>query len=211
MGIPSNSPVIGFVGRITRDKGICELMEAYERLRVEYPELRLLLVGDFDGSDAIPSHVRRDMAENSQVIITGVVADTSSFYHAMDFLVLPTHREGFPNVVLEAHAARKAVVTTRATGAEDSVVDGLTGILVPVADVDSLTSALSRLIRNPEEALKMGLAGYELANREYRQEAVWSAIEQQTIRMLKQRGLPYPKRIRNCDQPTSPPLGPVSA
>jgi lipopolysaccharide/colanic/teichoic acid biosynthesis glycosyltransferase len=85
---------------------------------------------------------------------------------------LPTYREGLPGVPLEAAAAAKPVVTTNATGAVDSVVDGVTGFIVPVGDTRALAAALDKLLRNPELRIEMGLAGQERVKREFRHEVV---------------------------------------
>jgi glycosyltransferase involved in cell wall biosynthesis len=191
--IPQDSPVVGFVGRFTRDKGIGELIDAYLFLRHRHPGLYLLLVGDFEEGDPVPSQVRKVIQDDSQIIRTGGVQDPAPYYHVMDLLALPTYREGLPNTVLEAQAAAKPVVTTRATGAVDSIQDGITGFLVPVGDVEALTGALDQLIQHPEMARQIGRRGYERVQREFRQEVVWKALEQEFLSLLKEKGLPVPQ------------------
>jgi glycosyltransferase involved in cell wall biosynthesis len=110
----------------------------------------------------------------------------------MDVLVLPSHREGFPNVVLEAHAAGKPVVAARATGVVDAVVDGETGLLFPVGDAATLTDALARLLTHKTLATKLGLAGQERIKRKFRQERIWGALCEEYIRRLKMEGRPLP-------------------
>jgi glycosyltransferase involved in cell wall biosynthesis len=190
--IPQNAPVVGFVGRLTRDKGLGELIDAYLSLRHHHPDLHLLLVGEFEEDDSVPIEVRKAIEDNSQIVRTGTVLDPAPYYHVMDMLALPTHREGFPNVVLEAQAASKPVVTTRATGAVDSVRDGITGFQVPVGDVESLTSALSQLIQHPEMARQIGRRGYERVQQEFRQDVVWKAWEREFVSLLKDKGLQAP-------------------
>ena len=140
--IPSEAPVVGFVGRLTRDKGIAELVEAYLKLRKRFPELRLLLVGDVEDADPLPPKTRHHIESESRIIHTGFVEDPVPYYHVMDVLAFPTHREGFGNAAIEANAAGKPVVAARATGVVDSVIDGVTGILVPVGDAGALAEAL---------------------------------------------------------------------
>jgi len=122
LGIAPYTPVVGFVGRLTRDKGIPELVEAFRQIRHEVPGTRLLLVGDFEDGDPVPYPVRREIASSNDILVTGMVPDPSAHYHLMNLLALPTHREGFPGVVLEAAAAGIPAVTTDATGAVDAVV-----------------------------------------------------------------------------------------
>lgn len=189
LGIPAGAPVIGFVGRLTRDKGLCELIEAYLHLRHQRPLLHLLVVGDFEGGDPVPSNVRKVIRCDSQIIHTGIVRDTAPYYHVMDILALPTYREGFPNAPLEAHAAGKPVVATRATGVVDSVIDGVSGVLVPVGDSEALAKGLELLLKDKELAAAMGSAGRERVRREFRQERVWKALAQEYARLLEGRGL----------------------
>lgn len=191
--IPAHAPVIGFVGRFTRDKGIGELIDAYLCLHNRHPDLYLLLVGDFEEGDPVPTEVRKAIQDGSQIICTGTVPDPAPYYHVMDVLALPTYREGFPNTVLEAQAAAKPVVTTRATGAVDSVQDGSTGFLVTVGDVEALISALSQLIQHPEMASQIGRRGQEWVRREFRQDVVWKALEREFVSLLEEKGRTPPR------------------
>ena len=172
LDIPTNAPVIGFVGRFTRDKGITELLEAYNSLKAGFPDLRLLLVGDFEDGDPVSQRARQQIESDPSIITPGFVSDAAPYYPLMDVLALPTYREGLPGVPLEAAASAKPVVTTNATGAVDSVVDGVTGFIVPVGDARALAAALDKLLRNPELRIEMGLAGQERVKREFRHEVV---------------------------------------
>jgi glycosyltransferase involved in cell wall biosynthesis len=192
LGIPVNSPVVGFVGRLTRDKGVVELLDAYLRLRRELPNLRLLLVGAPEEGDRLPKHSLDAIANDPQIICPGFVDDAADYYHVMDVLALPTHREGFPNVVLEAHAAGKPVVGARATGVVDAVVDGVDGILVLVGDSAALAEALGRLLKNKALAADMGRAGRERVLREFRQERIWGEMLKEYAALLREKGLPLP-------------------
>jgi glycosyltransferase involved in cell wall biosynthesis len=84
-----------------------------------------------------------------------------------NLVVLPSYREGMPKVLLEAAAAGRAVVTTDVPGCRDSIQPGVTGLIVPVCDADSLARAIEQLLLNPERRKAMGLAGRELAEREF--------------------------------------------
>ena len=124
-GIPREASVVGFVGRLTRDKGLPELIQAFDRILVADPSAHLLLVGWFDAAeDALDAVLRARILSHPRIHCTGFVSDTAPYYRAMDVMVLPTWREGFPNVVLEAAATGIPVVTTESTGARDAVVAG---------------------------------------------------------------------------------------
>jgi lipopolysaccharide/colanic/teichoic acid biosynthesis glycosyltransferase/glycosyltransferase involved in cell wall biosynthesis len=176
LGIPSGAPVLGYVGRFVKDKGIRQLVKSFQQLRRTYPSLRLLLVGDFEEGDPVEPEVRRYIESEAATIRPGFVSDTAPYYALMDVLALPTYREGFPGVPLEAQASGVPVVTTRATGAVDSIIDGVTGFLVPVGDTDALTSAVGELLSDSELRQRMGKAGRERMERDFHPEFIWGAL-----------------------------------
>ncbi len=190
--VPPDALVIGYAGRLTRDKGIPELYEAHKILRLEFPSLRLLLLGDFEDGDPLPNAVKQALQTDPSVIRPGFVANICDFYQSFDVLALPSHREGFPNVVLEAHAAGTPVISTHATGAADAVIDGVTGILVPVADVGALVAGLKALLFDPGLRAKMGAAGRERVIRDFSPERIWNAVAEEYLGLLQAKGLPLP-------------------
>jgi glycosyltransferase involved in cell wall biosynthesis len=159
LGLPPDAPVVGFVGRLTRDKGLPELVEAFDAILAARPQAHLLLVGWFDASeDALDRGLRSRIKNHPHIHMTGFVADTAPYYRAMDVMVLPTWREGFPNVVLEAAASGIPVVTTLCTGSRDSVVPEVTGLLIPPGYPVAIFEAVLHLLRNPERRSRMGEA-----------------------------------------------------
>ncbi|MCB0221964.1 MAG: glycosyltransferase, partial [Chrysiogenetes bacterium] len=102
---PPGSRVIGFVGRLTRDKGVEELYTAFCLLRETFPGLKLLLLGDFEAGDPVGPKVRRAIECDTDVARPGFVDDPAPFYADLDILALPSYREGLPGVALEAAAA----------------------------------------------------------------------------------------------------------
>lgn len=157
LSILPEAPVIGFVGRLTRDKGVPELVLAFEQILRRVPEARLLLVGWYDESeDALSPAWRARIDAHPRILRTGFVQDTAPWYRAMDVMVLPTWREGFPNVVLEAAASGIPVVTTRATGACDAVLPQVTGLLIRPGDPDAIAESVLKLLANPERRCRMG-------------------------------------------------------
>jgi glycosyltransferase involved in cell wall biosynthesis len=166
--IPAGAPVIGFVGRLTRDKGLPELIASFETVARAEPEARLLLVGWFDAAeDALPSALRDKIRNHPRIHCTGFVHDAAPFYRAMDLMVLPTWREGLPNAVLEAQATGIPVVTTLSTGSRDSVVPEVTGLLIPPGHPEAIAEAVLRLLRSPDRRRQMGRAAREWVCRHY--------------------------------------------
>jgi glycosyltransferase involved in cell wall biosynthesis len=159
LGLPSNAAVVGFVGRLTRDKGVPELIAAFDHVLKAAPDTRLLLVGWFDDSeDALSQDLRAYIDRHPRIVRTGFVADTAPYYRAMDVMVLPTWREGFPNVVLEAAATAIPVIATLATGSRDAVLPEVTGLLIPPGYPEAITEAVLQLLRDPERRRRMGTA-----------------------------------------------------
>jgi len=160
LGFARDAEVVGFVGRLTRDKGIPELVEAFDAILTAKPNAHLLLVGWFDASeDALGDAVQARIESHPRIHLTGFVADTAPYYRAMDVMVLPTHREGVPNAVLEAAATGVPVVTTLATGSCDAVVPEVTGLLIPPGYPMAIRESVLRLLSEPEESRRMGWAG----------------------------------------------------
>jgi len=157
--LPHDAHVVGFVGRLTRDKGLPELVEAFASILRAEPKAHLLLVGWFDASeDLLGEAVRARIESHPRIQMTGFVEGTAAFYRAMDVMVLPTWREGFPNVVLEAAATGIPVVTTMSTGSRDSVVPEVTGLLIPPGYPEAISEAVIKLLRDPERRMRMGQA-----------------------------------------------------
>lgn len=192
-GMGPDDRVIGYVGRLTRDKGISELAAAFRIVRAQLPRTVLLAIGSYESGDPVSDDTQRVINSGDGVIHIDFVSDIAPYYLLMDVLALPTYREGFPNTVLEAQAAARPVVTTDATGAVDSVAPGVTGLVVPVGDVSALANALLGLLSDRRRAEQMGIAGRERVCRDFRQEIVWRALADLYCELLRERGLPTPQ------------------
>jgi glycosyltransferase involved in cell wall biosynthesis len=171
--IPAEDLVLGFVGRLTGDKGIPELLMGFDEILRCEPRCWLLLVGWFDrAEDALDAHWRAHIDEHPRICHTGFVTDAAPFYRAMDVFVLPTHREGFPNAALEAAASGLPVITTESTGARDAVVPGVTGLLIPPWSPEAIAKAVLVLLQDAGKRKQLGDAGREWVLERYRSERV---------------------------------------
>lgn len=192
MGIRPEQPVIGFAGRFTRDKGIAELITAFQLIRKQLPEALLLLVGDYEGGDPVPADTRNLIESEPGIHRIGFTPQIELYYLIMNIFVLPTYREGFPNTVLEAQAAGLPVVTTTATGAIDAIEDGATGLLTPAGDAEKLAETVLSLLSDPDRMKLMGRMGRERVARDFHNETVWEALASLYRSMLRERGYALP-------------------
>jgi glycosyltransferase involved in cell wall biosynthesis len=149
-----------FVGRIAADKGIAELAQAWQDVRERLPDATLTLVGpSVERWNPVAQGVVERLARDPRVHLAGAQENTEQWYAAADIVVLPSYREGFPNVPLEAAAMKRAVITTTALGCVDSVRHDSTGLVVPVRDSQALAQAMLRLGSDPALCARMGAAG----------------------------------------------------
>jgi glycosyltransferase involved in cell wall biosynthesis len=147
-GIPSDGLTIGFMGRITRDKGIEELLAVWQILRAEIENAYLVLVGPDDGTDRLSLSVQHALSDDPRVKRTGFISDTPEAYAVFDVLCLPSYREGFPVSLLEAAAMEVPTVASDIPGCSEAIEHGVTGKLCPVGDVESLAGALREYLTN---------------------------------------------------------------
>jgi glycosyltransferase involved in cell wall biosynthesis len=185
-GIPADATVLGFIGRIVLSKGLVELAKAWTRLRADFPALHLLLVGPLEPQDPIPRDVEASLRKDPRVHLIGEEWETPPLYTAMDVLVLPTHREGLPVVLLEAAAMQVPVVATSVTGCVDAVLDGITGLLTPPHDPESLARAIRTYLEDPDLRFKHGVAARAWVLGNFQREPMWEAVYQEYMRWLRE-------------------------
>lgn len=143
-GITDDDFVIGYSGRLVRDKGIIELVRAFDKLQ-NADKCKLLLVGMFEERDALPQDVQERIMNDKRIIFTGFINGGMEYYYAlMDVYVLASYREGFPTGVLEAQSMSKPVITTRVTGCCDSIIEGKTGLFTE-HDPDDLVKKIDSI------------------------------------------------------------------
>lgn len=193
----SAEPVVGFVGRLARDKGVEELATAWYTLRDQFPRARMVLVGPWEREDPVAGHVRAALEADARVQITGLVDDVVPYLRRMSLFVFPSHgTEGFPNAPMEAAAAGLPVVVTRVVGCVDAVRDGETGTVVPPRDADALGGAVRAYLGDPELRVRHGDAGRERALEEFENRRIWEALFAEYAALLRARGLALPAGAR---------------
>lgn len=176
--IDKNTFVIGYCGRLVRDKGIIDLVRGFKSLQAKLPlmHFQLLLVGDFEDRDTLPADIITEIKFCSDIICTGFVFEEIEYYYSlMSVLVLPSYREGFGMVSLEAAAMELPVLTTKVTGCIDSIIEGETGFYISNTP-EGITSGILKLM-NDTKLKHYGLNGRKMVLEFYQNIITWQLIE----------------------------------
>jgi glycosyltransferase involved in cell wall biosynthesis len=165
----AGEPVVCLAARLLRDKGVVEFVEAANILRKKGIKARFQLIGNTDPEN--PATITRceieQWQQNGVVELLGFRADIPQVFANANIVVLPSHREGLPKVLLEAAACGRAVVTTDVPGCRHAIAPGVSGLLVPVQNPKKLAGAIEMLIKDPDRRLRMGTAGRRLAEEDF--------------------------------------------
>ena len=190
LGLDPQIPVLGYLGRLTREKGLDELAEALTQLFKAGTKLQLLLVGPIDDESGRQS-LGRLRASGMNCVTTGYTTKPARYLRAMDALCLPTHREGLGNAILEAFATEVPVVSTKVTGVVDLVTDGETGVLVEARNPIQLAAALTRVLSDTTLTTAISRSAREFVTTYYSRDDVTQA---------QMRFLLSPARSRTTDE-----------
>ncbi|QDY44836.1 glycosyltransferase family 4 protein [Planococcus glaciei] len=156
-------PIFLFVGRIIKDKGVTEYLEAAEMVKSKYPNSRIQLVGYFDTNPtAIKKEVISDYVDRGIIEYLGATDDVRPYLKECSIYVLPSYHEGTPKSVLEAMATGRPIITTNAPGCKETVVEGVNGFLVPVKNSSKLAEKMIWMIENQDNIEKMGNKSLEI-------------------------------------------------
>jgi glycosyltransferase involved in cell wall biosynthesis len=166
------------VSRVLWDKGVGEFVAAATKVKASQPGARFQILGklDQDNPSHIPPETVQEWVRSGAIEYLGEVPDVRPLMVKADVVVLPSYREGIPNALLEGMALGRPVITTDAPGCRETVVDQVTGLLIPPRDSDTLANAMHYMIANPERRAEMGREGRQLAERRFDVKIVNSII-----------------------------------
>lgn len=173
LGLTERTFVIGYVGRIQREKGIANLVRACQCVFSQHEDVVLLMVGKFWNHGLPDEDTIEQIRTNPRIIHVDHTRDVVPHYMLMDVLVLPSYREGFGNVAVEASLSDVPVIGTRVTGVVDSVADGVSGTLVPLEDSQALAGTIFEYLRDPKRRRRLGRSGRLRGLRDFTPELIW--------------------------------------
>ena len=184
LGVPVGDHLALFIGRIDEQKGVSDLLEGAERVASSRPDWSLVIAGDGPDREFWEQEYQCFPHLPGRVRWLGRRDDVPALLKAADVLVLPSLWEGMPNVVLEAMAARRAVVASAVEGTEDLVVPGQTGWLFPPGNFGRLAKFLEEAATDPERLRRYGEAGRERVEAEFAPGRVVTAYDRLWSRLL---------------------------
>lgn len=187
--IPDGALIIVFVGRVNRDKGVNELVAAFRRLREQHDDLHLLLVGPFE-TDRTPllAETLDEILSNVNIHVVGFTRKPELYLAASDIFCLPSYREGFGSVAIEAGVMSLPSVVTAVIGLVDAIVDNETGLIVPPKNIKALVNALEQMIMSSDLRQRMGQAARVRALNKYDAKIVNQAMVNEYFWLMRHKG-----------------------
>lgn len=175
--------IFGFVGRLVKDKGINELVQAFLKVNANYPKTKLLLVGDFDtGINPIDSKVKDEIYANINILNVGFQQDIRPFLKMMHVFVFPSYREGFGVSLMEAAAMGVPAISSDIIGCNEIIINELNGLLIPPKSTSDLVNAMIRFIEDTDFLNKTASMSRKHVIQLYEQQKLW----QETLEAYKE-------------------------
>ncbi len=169
-----------FVGRLVSDKGINEMVAAFENHQILHPQSKLLLVGDYEPDlDPLAPKTLEAIQNNKGILTTGFQADVRPYFALANALVFPSYREGFPNVVMQAGAMGLPCIVTNINGCNEIINEGINGIIVSVKNTTSLLLGMNVFVENSQLFYQLQTNSRSIIATRYNQQVIWEAIKKE--------------------------------
>ena len=177
LGIVSDDFVFIFVGRLVKDKGINELIQAFQKLYSENSGIKLLLVGDYENDlDPLLPTTLELIEKSNGIIAVGFQNDVRPYFAISDCLVFPSYREGFPNVVMQAGAMGLPSIVTDINGCNEIILDSQNGLIIPPKHTKAIQEAMKKIYEEKELYQKLKKSARIFIQSHYEQQFVWNEI-----------------------------------
>jgi len=169
-----------FIGRVVRDKGLHELIEAFKKISTNQPKVKLLLVGPTEPDlDPLDKECLREIHENRNILSVGYQADVRPYLVLSQALVFPSYREGFPNVPMQAGCFELPSIVSDINGCNEIIVDGKNGLIVPVKDSKALFEGMVRMLKENDLYFNMKTNARPMIVDRYEQRVIWDLMLQE--------------------------------
>ncbi|MBO0992530.1 glycosyltransferase [Bacillus sp. SD088] len=175
-GILENDFVYGFIGRINKDKGINELLHAFKKMDEKANNVKLLIAGPDDQINSIEADIYEWSKQCKNVIYCGYIHEIEKYYAAMDVFILPSYREGFGSVVIEAEIMGVPVIVTNIPGPTNAMKQDVTGLVVTKGKIKPLQEAMEKLFFDQKLCDEMGRNAHLFSRNHFNQTSLWHYI-----------------------------------
>jgi glycosyltransferase involved in cell wall biosynthesis len=166
------------VGRLVKDKGINEMIAAFETLQKDNANIKLLLVGDYEADlDPLLPETIVAINENKAIVSVGFQYDVRPYFAISDVLVFPSYREGFPNVVMQAGAMGLPSIVTDINGCNEIIEPGKNGIIIPVKNIKAIFEAMFSMLSDSDLRNTCCANARNLITSRFQQDKIWQALE----------------------------------
>lgn len=177
IGFLNNKIYLLCIGRLVKDKGIIELVHVFTQLQKSNDTIRLLLVGEYEfGLDPLPAATLQEIENNPSIIHINWTNQVEYYMQLANLFVFPSHREGFPNVLLQAGAMKLPIICSKITGNIDIVTDHETGLIFDKGNEQQMFEILQYALANPQQMQNMAKQLQEDITKNYRQENIWQNL-----------------------------------
>ncbi|GAA4114344.1 glycosyltransferase family 4 protein [Aquimarina addita] len=186
LGITQDDMVFVFVGRLVKDKGINELINAFNIIEQEHQQVKMILVGSYERElDPVLPQTESEIDRNPNIIPVGWQTDVRPFLAISDVLTFPSYREGFPNVVMQAGAMGVYSIVTNINGCNEIVEENINGLIIPPKSDEALKDAILKTIKNRELIKQTSLVCRQMIVERYERNYVWQEILHEYEKLLK--------------------------
>ncbi len=177
LGLTGDETILIYIGRLVKDKGVNELITTFDSISKSHPNCRLLLLGYYEQErDPLNEDTVRVINKNNAIIELGFIKDIRPYLLLSSFLVFPSYREGFPNVVLQAAAMQLPAIVTDINGCNEIIQNNNNGLLIPKKNSEALKEAMLHLIENKSVRETMKLSTRKFIQENFSREIIWNEL-----------------------------------